>query len=58
MSEINNSSVLLTDDIKNKLDLKIVGALFNILYKKDLISKKELNLLIAQLNNKLQEDPK
>lgn len=58
MNELSNSPVLLTEDNKNKLDLKLVGALFNILYKRDLISKKEFYLLIAQLNHKLQENPK
>lgn len=58
MNELSNSPILLTEDNKNKLDLKLVGALFNILYKRDLISKKEFNLLIAQLNHKLQENPK
>lgn len=46
-----------TENIKDKLDLKIVEALFSILYKKELINKKEYNLLIAQLNHKLQDIP-
>lgn len=46
-----------TENIKDKLDLKIVEALFSILYKNELINKKEYNLLIAHLNHKLQEIP-
>ena len=40
---------------KKLLDLKIVEALFTILYKNNLISSKEYNTLIAHLNRKLQE---
>ena len=52
---INIINLFLTENIKNKLDLKIIEALFSILYKKDLINKKEYNLLIAHLNHKLQD---
>lgn len=51
-SELNK---LLTNESKKLLDLKIVEALFNILYKNNLISSKEYNTLIAHLNRKLQE---
>ncbi len=53
----NISNIIPTENIKNKLDFKIVEALFSILYKKELINKKEYNLLIAQLNHKLQDIP-
>lgn len=52
---IDTINLFLTENIKNKLDLKIIEALFSILYKKDLINKKEYNLLIAHLNHKLQD---
>jgi len=61
LSKIDNlkniSNIIPTENIKNKLDFKIVEALFSILYKKELINKKEYNLLIAQLNHKLQDIP-
>lgn len=38
-----------------KIDYKIIESLFYILYKNELISQKEYNLLIAHLNRKLQE---
>jgi len=53
----NKQDIFLKKDIKDKLDLKIIEALFSILYKKKLINKKEYNLLIAQLNHKLHEIP-
>ena len=53
----NISNIIPTENIKNKLDFKIVEALFCILYKKELLNKKEYNLLIAQLNHKLQDIP-
>lgn len=46
---------LLNNESKKLLDLKIVEALFSILYKNNLISSKEYNTLIAHLNRKLQE---
>lgn len=51
-SELNK---LLNNESKKLLDLKIVEALFSILYKNNLISSKEYNILIAHLNRKLQE---
>ena len=51
-SELNK---LLDNESKKLLDLKIVEALFTILYKNNLISSKEYNTLIAHLNRKLQE---
>lgn len=48
-------NISLSDNDRNKLDLKIVEALFDILYKKELVNKKEYNSLIAHLNRKLQE---
>ena len=51
-SELNK---LLDNESKKLLDLKIVEALFTILYKNNLISSKEYNPLIAHLNRKLQE---
>ncbi len=51
-SELNK---LLNNESKKLLDLKIVEALFTILYKNNLISSKEYNTLIAHLNRKLQE---
>ena len=53
----NKQDIFLKKDIKDKLDLKIIEALFNILYKKELINIKEYNLLIVQLNHKLHEIP-
>jgi len=52
---VDKLSTFLTEDVHDKLDIKIIEGLFNILYKKELISKKEFNLLIAHLNHKLQE---
>lgn len=51
-SELNK---LLNNESKKLLDLKIVEALFSILYKNNLISSKEYNTLIAHLSRKLQE---
>lgn len=57
MKVINNIHLneFSTDFVKDKLELKLIEALFSILYKKDLINKKEYNLLIAHLNHKLQD---
>ena len=54
-TQVDKLSTFLTEDVQNKLDLKIIEGLFTILYKQELISKKEFNLLIAHLNHKLQE---
>lgn len=51
-SELNK---LLNNESKKLLDLKIVEALFSILYKNNLINSKEYNTLIAHLNRKLQK---
>jgi len=54
-TQVDKLSTFLTEDVQNKLDLKIIEGLFTILYKQELISKKEFNLLIAHLNHKLHE---
>lgn len=48
-------NLMLSKETREALDLKIVEALFNILYKNNLISCKEYNTLIAHLNRKLKE---
>lgn len=59
MTKIDNSKEIINifqaENIKDKLELKMVEALFSILYKNELINKKEYNLLITHLNHKLQE---
>lgn len=61
MTKIDNSKEIINifqaENIKDKLELKMVEALFSILYKNELINKKEYNLLITHLNHKLQEIP-
>lgn len=52
MKELNQ---FISDVGVSKIDYKIVESLFYILYKNELISKKEYNLLITHLNRKLQE---
>lgn len=54
-TQVDKLSTFLTEDVQDILDLKIIEGLFTILYKQELISKKELNLLIAHLNHKLHE---
>ena len=54
-TQTDRLSTFLTEDVQDKLDLKIIEGLFTILYKQELISKKEFNLLIAHLNHKLYE---
>lgn len=48
-------NLMLSKETREALDLKIVEALFNILYKNNLISSKEHTTLIAHLNRKLKE---
>jgi len=61
LTKIDNSKEIINifqaENIKDKLELKMVEALFSILYKNELINKKEYNLLITHLNHKLQEIP-
>ena len=52
---VDKLSTFLTEDVQDKLDLKIIEGLFTILNKQELISKKEFNLLYAHLNHKLHE---